>query len=170
MIWFIIGFVVAVAIIIYIWCDDWNDLGDKIGGSVLALLASFLISLIICLVASLITSYCAELEYNVASDTKIVALKDNQNISGSFYIMGGYVDEDLYYYYAIETEFGYKTEKIKADNVYIKYTDGEPHIERYDAEFANDGLYLWGVCISDNRYIIHCLEGTITNEFDIDLE
>ena len=106
MIWFIIGFVVAVAIIIYIWCDDWNDWGDKICGSVLVLLTSFLISLIVWLGASLITSSCAELKYNVVSDTKIVALKDNQNISGSFYIMGGYVDEDLYYYYAIETEFG----------------------------------------------------------------
>lgn len=33
-----------------------------------------------------------ELEYKVVSDKKIVALKDNQNISGSFYITGGRVD------------------------------------------------------------------------------
>lgn len=42
----------------------------------------------------------------VVSDTKIVALKDNQNISGNYYLLSGYVDEDLYYYYATETEFG----------------------------------------------------------------
>lgn len=171
MIWFIIGFVVAIFIIIGIWYDDYcGDWGDNIGCSVLTLLTSFLISLIVYFGASVITTCCVEIEYDVVSDTKIIALKDNQNISGSFYIMGGYIDEDLYYYYATETEFGYKTEKIKADNVYIKYTDGEAHIEKYDAKFANDGSYLWGACISDNRYIIYCPEGTITNEFNIDLE
>lgn len=170
MIWFIIGFVVAISIIICIWCDDWNDLGEKIGYSVLILLTSFLISLIVWLGASAITTCCAEIKYDIVSDTKIIALKDNQNVNGSFYIMGGYVDEDLYYYYATETEFGYKTEKIKADNAYIKYTDGETHIERYEGEFASGSAYLWGACICSDRYIIYCPEGTVTNEFDVDLE
>jgi hypothetical protein len=106
----------------------------------------------------------------MVSDTKIIALKDNQNVSGSFYIMGGYVDEDLYYYYATETEFGYKTEKVKADNAYIKYTDGETHIEKYVGEFANDSANFWGFPMCDNRYIIYCPDGTVTNEFIVDLE
>lgn len=84
--------------------------------------------------------------------------------------MGGYVNEDLYYYYAIETEFGYKTEKLKAENVYIKYTDGEPHIERCEGDFVNEKLYFWGFPTCDERYVIYCPEGTVTNEFDVDLE
>ena len=62
-------------------------------------------------------------------------LKDNQNISGSFYITGGRVDEKLYYYYFIETESGIRQEKIDADKVYIKYTNDDPHIERYESFF-----------------------------------
>lgn len=170
MIWFIIGLVVAVVIIVSICCDDWNDLGEKIGYSVVTLLASFVFSLMVLLIASGVVTCCAEIEYNIASDTKIIALKDNQNISGNFYIMGGYINEDLYYYYATETDFGYKTEKIKADNVYIKYTDGETHIERYDAEFTSNIANLFGFPMCDNRYIIYCPEGTITNEFNVDLE
>lgn len=170
MIWFIIGFIVAAIIIVCICRDDWNDLGEKIGLSVLTLLTSFLISLIVLLCASLIISCTAEIEYDKVSDTKIVALKDNQNVSGSFYIMGGYVDEDLYYYYATETEFGYKTEKISANNAYIKYTDGETHIERYDGKFANEITNLWAVPMCNNRYVIYCPEGTVTNEFNVDLE
>ena len=171
MIWLIIGFIVAIAIIIF-GCvsDEWYTIGDKIGASILVLLASFVCSIAVLVLASAIVSSVAEIEYNVVSDTKIIALKDNQNISGSFYIMGGYVDEDLYYYYATETEFGYKTEKIKADNTYIKYTDGEAHIEKYNAEFANDAMEFWGGCTCDDRYIIYCPEGTVTNEFDVDLE
>lgn len=169
MIWFIIGFIAAVAIIIGVFRDDLYGWGERIGASFLTLTISLLISSMVCLCASGIMSCCVEIEYNVVSDTKIIALKDNQNISGNFYILGGYVDEDLYYYYATETEFGYKTEKIKADNAYIKYTDGETHIERYMGDFANR-TYFWGFPVCNDRYIIYCPEGTVTNEFNVDLE
>lgn len=170
MIWFIIGLVVAVVIIVYICRDDWNDLGEKIGLSILTLSTSFVISLLVLLLASVIISCNVEIEYDKVSDTKIVALKDDQNVNGSFYIMGGYVDEDLYYYYATETEFGYKTEKISSDNAYIKYTDGETYIEKYVGRFANTNINLWALPICSNRYIIYCPEGTVTNEFNVDLE
>lgn len=171
MIWLIIGLVVAIAIII-VGCvsEEWYTIGEKIGCSIAVLLTSFVCSMAVLCFASAIVSAVAEIEYNVVSDTKIIALKDNQNVNGNFYIMGGYVDEDLYYYYAVETEFGYKTEKIKAENAYIKYTDGEAHIERCDAEFVNDDMRFWGACTCDDRYIIYCPEGTVANEFEIDLE
>lgn len=170
MIWFVIAGLVAIVIIIFICRDDWNDFFEKITMSFSTLLVSFAIASFVFFFASIITSYCAEIEYNVVSDTKIIALKDNQNINGNFYIFGGYVDEDLYYYYATETEFGYKTKKLKADDAYIKYTDGEPHIERLDGKFVNDNVYLLGSCMSGDRYIIYCPEGTVTNEFKVDLE
>lgn len=170
MIWFIIGLIAAVVTIVCICRDEWNDLGEKIGYSILAIFTSFVLSVIVLILASAIISCGAEFEYVKVSDTKIVALKDNQNVNGSFYIMGGYVDEDLYYYYATETEFGYKTEKISADNAYIKYTDGETHIERYMGRFANANTNIWAFPWCDDRYIIYCPDGTVTNEFNIDLE
>lgn len=171
MIWFIVGFIVAVIIIVNICRDNFYDFSEKLTLSTMTLFLSFLGSICVLGIASVISSSYAEIEYNIASDTKIVALKDNQNANGSFYIGSGYVDEDLYYYYAIETEFGYKTEKIRADNAYIKYTDGDAHIEKHEGTFANESLNLWvGVCICNDRYIIYCPEGTITNEFDVDLE
>lgn len=170
MIWLILGFIVTVIIIINIFNDNWNDWSDKIFLSVITIMLSFMVSLLILLVASAMTSGCAEIDYDLESDTKIIALKDNQNISGNFYIFGGYVDEDLYYYYATETEFGYKTEKVKADNAYIKYTNGETHIERYVGKFVNKSANLWGFPMCNDRYIIYCPDGTVTNEFNVDLE
>ena len=111
MIWLILGALVCVGVIVYICCDSWNDWAEKILLSIFAVLVSFFITFIMLIVSSTIVTCCAEINYNVVSDTKIIALKDNQNISGNFYIMGGYVNENLYYYYATETEFGYKTEK-----------------------------------------------------------
>lgn len=170
MVWIIIGGIVCMAIIINILFDKWNDLTDKFFYSFMAILLSVLITAFVLFLASGTTSSVTEIEYDIASDTKIIALKDNQNVNGNFYIFGGYVDEDLYYYYAYETEFGYKTEKLKADNAYIKYTDEEPHIERYVGDFANEGAYFWGVPMCDDRYIIYVPEGTVTNEFNVDLE
>lgn len=170
MIWLILGALVCVGVIVYICCNSLNDWVEKILLSTLTVLVSFLITFIMLIVSSTIVTGCAEINYNVVSDTKIIALKDNQNISGNFYIMGGYVNENLYYYYATETEFGYKTEKVRADNTYIKYTDGETHIERYIGEFANDSANIWGFPMCNDRYIIYCPDGTVTNEFIVDLE
>lgn len=170
MIWFIIGLIGAAVAIVFICRDEWNDLGEKIGYSIATLFVSFVLSTLVLLLASAIISCGAEIEYDKVSDTKIVSLKDNQNVSGSFYIMGGYVDENLYYYYATETEFGYKTEKVSAANAYIKYTDGETRIERYEGKFANENTNLWAFPWCEDRYIIYCPEGTVTNEFNVDLE
>ena len=170
MIWFIIGLVAFIVVTIRLCCDEWYDLGEKFVGIFLAFIITALSSLGVLIITSAIVSSVAEVEYNIFSDTKIVALKDNQNVNGSFYIMGGYVNEDLYYYYATETEFGYKTEKIKADNAYIKYTDSETHIEKYKPEFTKSYVYLFAFPMNLSRYIIYCPDGTVTNEFRVDLE
>lgn len=170
MIWIIIGLVVFVVTTIKILCDSWYDWREKLLYPLAALTLSGMMTFLVLLIASGIVSNCAEVDYDMVSDTKIVALKDNQNVSGNFYIMGGYVDEDLYYYYATETQFGYKTEKVKADNTYIKYTDGETHIEKYEPKFVNDYVYLFGLPMNLSKYIVYCPENTIVNDFRIDLE
>lgn len=170
MIWLIIGVIACIGIIIYIWCDQWNDLAEKVFFSILTLFLLPFIAIVVLLISSAFVSGIADIKYNMESDTKIIALKDNQDVNGSFYIMGGYVNEDLYYYYAIETEFGYKTEKVMADNTYIKYTDGETHIERYTGSFVNDTVNFWAIPVCNDRYIIYCPYGTVTNEFVVDLE
>lgn len=170
MIWLILGLIAFVISVVCIFLNEWNDLDEKFLYSFIALFGCFAVSSLFLILSSAITSHCVKIDYNMVSDTKIIALKDNQNVSGSFYIMGSYVDEDLYYYYATETEFGYKTEKLKADNAYIMYTNGETHIEKYVGEFANNSANLWGFPMCDDRYIIYCPDDTVTNEFIVDLE
>jgi hypothetical protein len=169
MIWCIIGLTVLIVLIVKLWVDDWWDLDEKIGFSLAYIIVTFLATFLVWFGVSGVMSICTDLEYVKDFDTQIIALKDNQNVNGRFYIMGGYVDEELYYYYAKETEFGYKTEKIEASKAYIKYTDEKPHIERYTAEFPKDFLHVFGNPIGE-RYVIYCPENTITTEFAVDLE
>lgn len=171
MIWLIIGIIAMIILIIYIWRENlWVGIVECILMSTVAFVLSSLTILLVCIISSGVVSSGDVFEFEQVEDIPIIALKDNQNIEGHFYLAGGYVNEELYYYYATETEFGYKTEKVKADNAYIKYTDEQPHIERYEGDFADAWRYLWGVPMCLDRYIIYCPEGTVDETFLIDLE
>jgi len=109
-------------------------------------------------------------QIEMTDTTKIIALKDNQNTSGHFYLMGGYVDSDLYYYYAKTTPYGYKTDKVKADECFVVYTDENPHIDTYEAvKFYDWWRYIYAIPVHVH-YVIFVPDGTVREAFDIDLE
>lgn len=55
--------------------------------------------------------------------------------------------------------------------MYIKYTKDEPHIEKHEPTFTNDVVTFFACNPNkSDHYIIYCPEGTITSEFNIDLE
>lgn len=172
MIWVILYIVATIGAIIWIWCENlWYGVDCCILESVAAIFIAFVIFAIIIVASSAIVSSGENaIEYKKVSDIPITALKDNLNVNGNFYLMSGYINEDLYYYYVTETELGYKTEKIEADNAFIKYVNEEPYIEKYEGEFTKSINYIWGFPVCDDRYIIYCPEGTVTNEFKVNLE
>lgn len=172
MFWIILGVIVTVFIIIWIWKEDlWVGIDFCIAGTLgTVVMAAFVIFIVTFIASGCISSNPNNIVYEKNSDEQIYALKDNLNLNGNLYIVSGYVGEELYYYYAVETEFGYNVEKINAKNAFIKYTNENPHIETYKSSFAKDGLYFWGYCIAQDKYVIYCPEGTVTNQFNIDLE
>lgn len=104
------------------------------------------------------------------SSQEIISLKDNMNIRGSAYLFGGHIDEDLYYFYAKETEQGYITDKVKASRCYINYTNETPRIESYEAT----GFKTWTTWIyaipAYHHYSIYVPDGTIVTDYEINLE
>ena len=140
--------------------------------SFLLVLLGWLFSFLIVLGVSTMTTYCVADEnksYEIESSHNIVALKDNPDVTGSFFLFSGYEEEELYYYYAEETELGIKTKKVNADDVYIIY-DNEPRIEEYYAKkFKHWWHYIYAFP-SDYYYKIYVPDGTVTTDFEIDLE
>lgn len=100
----------------------------------------------------------------------IVALKDSQNVNGKMFILGGNVNADLYYYYAKETDYGLKTSKKEASQCYVVYTDEQPKIETYSVMEFNRWYYYIFAIPMDDYYVFYVPEGTVTTEFNIDLE
>jgi hypothetical protein len=170
MIWAIICFIVFVVLSVKFLCDPYYDWGEKFSLTFLSALAAFLVAILLTIFGGAITTSVAETTYVKTNDTKIIALHGGVSTDGCFYITSGRVGDDLYYYYAVETQFGYKTERVKAGVAYIKYTDEEPHIEEYAQEFVNEASYMFGIPMGSNQYIIYCPEGTIITDFEIDLE
>ena len=111
---------------------------------------------------------------NVESSTPIIALIDDENIHGTRYLWRGIIDEDVYYRYIIEDEFGYEQKKIKADeNTRIKYIGAStvPYIEVYGYEYSSRfARFLYGDC-GDKFYIFYVPEGSIivSGHYEIDM-
>lgn len=173
MLWLILAGLVWIGITVFFIYkshnDSWFDWSDAFLGSVLTLIVSVMFAAALLLFSSVFaTAADAHIDYELETDTKMIALKDNSDITGSKFVFSGYVDDDLYYYYATDTELGYKVEKVKASRSYIRYSDNT-HIEKYNAVYSN-----WFVRLitfpEDDRYIIYCPDKTITQAFGINLE
>lgn len=149
-----------------------NNLSYIVIAAALGTIVDFAVFLLVFFVCAGISNDVPESEKVIerVGTVEITALKDSQNINGRFYLTGGYVKEDLYYYYAELTEYGYRTSKVKADLCYIVYSDETPHIDEYTANaFKHWWTYIYAVPVHES-YVIYVPVGTITTEFAIDLE
>lgn len=84
--------------------------------------------------------------------------------------MSGYINSHLYYYYTQQTQYGFKTDRLKASMCYIIYSDEHPRIETYTGtRFSHWWYYIYAVPCQ-KHYVIYVPSGTIITEFSIDLE
>lgn len=100
----------------------------------------------------------------------IIALKDNSSASGSFFIGSGYVNDELYYYYVSEGKHGYEMKKLEADQCYIIYDNNVHSIEFWEAKSFKNKAYNIFAIPTERYYVFRVPEGSITNEFAVDLE
>ena len=101
--------------------------------------------------------------------TPIVALEDNVTSRGQFFLGTGTSESDVYYYYMIDTERGYVMQNIKASKAYIKY-DTKPRIAvENGCGFKHWYNNIWAFP-TRTHYTIYVPEGTILNNYNIDLK
>lgn len=110
------------------------------------------------------------IQYVIESSCQLVALKDNSAISGRFFLMNGSIDSEQYYYYAAEDELGIKVDKVAASECYIQYVESEYRIESYTPVFRDEWRNWFAIQMKDPYFIIYIPDGSITEEFSIDLE
>lgn len=178
MIWLIIGGVISLALIIIaiiVGFNEVNKITERLGNSfwcaAFAVLLSMLImafSLIIAMICGAMLHTQVETVKNVSASQEIVALKDNNNVSGGFYLGTGCARETSYYYYMVKGDNGLDMKKIKTDECSLQF-DENPRIETITYQFKNP-KYNWIGMNNFTEHIIYCPEGTVDYSFQVDLQ
>ena len=170
---------VIVALILWIayliWENQDNDLdagifiGSFIGINLVGLGLGFLLTLLF----GIIAVDCPQIPCGEPQKVELVAMKDNSTINGNFFLGSGSINEDQYYFYLEQTNKGIQKKKVKADhNTYLNYieNDDTPYLLIQKTRCENDIIYALSHKCYDVEYYFYIPDGSITNEFSVDLE
>ncbi len=102
---------------------------------------------------------------------EICAFSDNSSTSVTTYLFSSHSDEKLIYRYIINTDKGKQINTLENPNVYIEEVNTQPKLVRYYTVFTNK-IYnlIANDMIGDNYYKFYVPEGTVTNEYKVDLK
>lgn len=195
MIWIIIIAVALVAaIILGVKTEIFGDNLFAVIGCVLAVAFMIFLSNLFCMPDYFENKTIIE----TTKMQEIATLQDTTQANGRYFLGTGTYQEEMYYFYYVETENGYVFNKLspERENVYIKYIQGEasPRIEEaceYSVLAVKEKPSFWWnifswICLKDYSvgdiyekkptlfssptYTIYVPEGSIVEEYDIDLQ
>lgn len=155
----IIIFIIGIIYAIYERNLDYAGIGFLIG-----LVALVLVFILITTVSETLPN---DVKIYEEEEVPIVALEDNFNLNGHFFLASGIIAEDAYYYYMTKTEEGYKIQKIIASTP-IEISDN-PRIVKYTPVGFTEWYYYIFSAPTGTYYKIYIPEGTIKFAFNIDL-
>lgn len=159
---------------------DGGDFCLGLLSSILGFLMAALISMFICGLVIPIAANAVGATHSIekVEVTPLYALKDNSNLSGTFFLGSGSVNETDYYYYIVREEGkGYCIQKKAINNyTYLDYLSSEdceydePCLAYYYDEWDNKILrfFAWS---PENWHTFYVPEGSIIeNYYEVDLE
>ena len=170
----IISLIIAFAVAFY----NLADWGFSFEDTIMIPFAILTIGIVVSFCISLFGIMIAECSSQVPLDeppveTELIALKDGNEVSGSFFLGTGAIDGNLYYHYLEETSKGIQSKKLAADNsVYLHYTAEytPPTLKTVKTRPANDFVYFLGSWRTNEEYHFYVPHSAVTNEVMIDLE
>ena len=165
---------IVIAIVAAVWISYEMYYGFDAFGIVLMSLFFSLAAFLIWLLVGAISLFGSEpvsktpLEYEAI---EIYALADGNLTEGHGSFLGsGHINEELKYTFVKKDAFGYTIEQVDADTCYVKYTNDTPRAvpveERYDG-----WVKFWtGESVAKTGYIFYLPEGSIIEQYNIDLK
>lgn len=172
MIWIILCIIIGIVAGIFTAREECLGCGEGILVTLGMTFITTLFGFVISVLCSEICSNIVSVKYVKTETIEISALKDNTSSSAQFFLGSGCVDEEMRYFYIKNTEIGKKMDSIGAENAYIKENNTEnPRIETWKPEYEN---WAWNLiafpCFKNTRFQIYIPEGSVTTDFDIDME
>lgn len=157
--------IIATYIIGYI---KTNSAGDAFTAAIVAFGITAMVSLVFSQVMP--TAAADPSEYKV---TNISALSDSTRINGTFFLGTGTVDEKDYYFYMVDGEYGKQMKKMEiGKRVYLNDAGaGQPRLEVVPIiQTTPLGRFLFSSIPNGHEYIFYVPEGSVTTEFNVNME
>ena len=130
----------------------------------------FLVGILVAFILSAIWED-APVEIITSTDHEIVALQDNLELKGSFFLGSGYVDNELSYAYMRYVDgCGYKIETVDASNAYVEFTDKQPYVSIVSYQFKDKWRNYFTVPYNSGDAFFYVPEGSILQNYNIDLK
>ena len=172
----ILGIIAFILCVMFI-ANEW-DVADSILGRIwlciYAPIVSGILWFIVFFIVGVFIGIFPERKYVPTESKNIVAISDNLQTKGSFFLGTGSLDGTLYYfYYEQAKDSGYIQGKVKVENAEIYEQDSikNPKIQFYTKEFVNNNWNNWAFLItcSFERAEIFVPKGSIKRNFNFDL-
>lgn len=102
---------------------------------------------------------------------EIYALADGNLTEGySSFLGSGHIDEELKYTFVKKDTFGYTVEQVDADVCYVRYTNDTPKAVPIEQCYGGWVKFWTGENIAKSGYIFYLPEGSIIEQYNIDLK
>ena len=171
MIFIIICLLISFYFIVQFWKDTLNGIGENICATVFLPFMGIVTGAILWVsIGSVIGSFMPTVD--IKETKELYALQDNNEISGSFFLGSGRIDEEMYYVYIIKEDKGkqIQTLEIDANEIYFNDSTDTPTLDIYSKDFKYGWMYWFAIPRGDCEYVFNIPSGSIDYKYNIDLK
>ena len=171
MIFIVICLLISFYFIVQCWMDNWNSVGDKICATIFLPLMAIGTGLILwLLIGSIIGCFMPTVDRKETKE--LYALQDGNEISGSFFLGCGRIDEEMHYAYIVKEDRGKQIQTLEIDinDVYLNDNVDTPTLDIYSKDFKYGWMYWFAVPRGDCEYVFNIPPDSIDYKYNIDLK
>ena len=171
MIFVIICLLISFYFVAQCWMDTWNSIGESICATIFIPFLGIGTGLILWLsIGSVIGLFMPTID--VKETKELYALQDSNEISSSFFLGCGRIDEEMHYAYIVKEDKGkqIQTLEIDANKIYLNDNVDTPTLDIYSKDFKYGWMYWFAMPRGDCEYVFNIPSGSIDYKYNIDLK
>ena len=171
MIFVIICLLISFYFVAQYWMDTWNSIGENIYLTIFIPFLGIGTGLILWLsIGSIIGLFMPTID--IKETKELYALQDSNEISGSFFLGSGRIDEEMHYVYIVKEDRGKQIQslEIETNDIYLNDNVDTPTLDIYSKDFKYGWMYWFAVPRGDCEYVFNIPPDSIDYKYNIDLK
>ena len=170
MIFVIICLLISFYFVAQCWMDTYNSIGENIFATISIPFLSIGVGLILWISIGFIIGLFMP-TIDVKETKELYALQDSNEISGSFFLGCGRIDEEMHYAYIVKEDKGkqIQTLEIDANKIYLNDNVDTPTLDIYSKDFKYGWMYWFAVPRGNCEYVFNIPPDSIDYKYNTDL-